>query len=149
MRERLEDVLASVRADADVLKRLGHPNEAAHLAGVCDRVERAAVEFLTWIGEPDACVMAGHQVPWLRSRFPALEARGHAEIRRGRRYYRECVLQREDRSDATAHRVADEGVARLRRERESKTPPRQTPTASAQRKPPVPPWARTPGRRGL
>ena len=47
----LEDVLADERENARILAYNGHPHDAELIRRVCDRVAKAAVEYLEWVSE--------------------------------------------------------------------------------------------------
>lgn len=92
MSKTLEDVLAAWRADAVVLKRHGHANDAAQIERLCREVEGAAADYLEFVVETDACLRTGRSEKWLRSHFAEWEKQGHARKHAGRRYYRRIVL---------------------------------------------------------
>ena len=76
----LEEVLGVWRADARVLARAEHPEEAALLERHARQVESAASDYLTWLTEADAQRRSGHSVEWLRARFPDGSAMGTQNV---------------------------------------------------------------------
>jgi hypothetical protein len=88
----LEDVLADERAQAAVLRRNGYAHDAELIERVCDRVERAAEDYVTWLSEPNAQLRSGRSTAFLRGRFAEWEAAGHARKRNGRREYRQILI---------------------------------------------------------
>ena len=100
----LEEVLADERGAAQVLRANGHAHDAELIERVCDRVSAAAQDYLRWLSEPDARLRSGRSAAWLRARFPEWASEGHAELRRGVRYYPQCVIPQ--RADITAAREA-------------------------------------------
>lgn len=113
MPEDLAQVLADARGEAAVLRRRGHSHEADAIEDLCDRVARAAEDFLKFVPESDA-LLRGCTRAYLRRNFPGWEADGNARKVNGRREYRSVMLPR-----AVPASVARE--AGLRGER----PPRQ------------------------
>lgn len=115
----LEEILATEREDAAVLRRRGHARDADLIDGLLDRVVMAAEDFITWLDEPDAVTRSGHVASWLRKQFPAWRSEGHARTNeRGVRQYRKCIIpQRGHKRTATeAGRRAglEEAVRRTR-----------------------------------
>lgn len=88
----LEHVLADEREQAEVLRRNNHAHDAILIERVCDRVEEATADFLTWLSEPNAQLRSGRSAAWLRSQFPEWEASGHARTRNGKREYRRIIV---------------------------------------------------------
>lgn len=92
MPDTLEQVLADERGDAAVLRRNGHDREAELIERVCERVSRAAEEYLRFMSEPDARLRTNRSVEYLRNRFAEWESQGHAYKKGTTRYYRMLVL---------------------------------------------------------
>lgn len=92
MSDTLEQVLADEREEAAVLRRNGHAQEAANRERILDRIQAAAEPFLRFHAEGDAMMFSGRARAWLRQRFAAWAAMGHARRIGGVREYRECVL---------------------------------------------------------
>lgn len=90
--ESLEDVLADERGQAAVLKHNGHLHDAALINRICDRVAKAAGEYLTLIPEGDACLRTGKAISTLRNRFAEWEEQGLAKRIGKIRYYRLLIL---------------------------------------------------------
>jgi hypothetical protein len=106
-------VLEAWRADAALLERYGHDTQAATIRQLCTDVERAAEDWLQWLSETDAVLKSGHAAPWLRARFAEWARAGHAEKRRGVRYYRACIVpQRPDFARITTLREEARRAAR-------------------------------------
>ena len=102
----LETVLADYRSDADALERTQSASTAKLIRQMCDDVEKAAEDFIVFLGETEAILWSGYAKPWLRSRFPAWERLGHAKLRdhgKRDRMYRRCILPR--RADLAAARA--------------------------------------------
>lgn len=78
MTETPEEVLASIREDAAVARRLGHEHDAKLLEQTANRVASSIDEYLTWISETDARIRSGHTSAWFRARFPEWERQGLA-----------------------------------------------------------------------
>ena len=94
MSERLTDVLADAKSDADRLQRLGFEREANLLRTFTRRVEQSSHAWLNFLSEIDAGLFSGVAPRVLRRRFSAWEARGFA-YRQGRtRFYCEAILPR-------------------------------------------------------
>jgi hypothetical protein len=105
--ESLEEVLADERGRAQVLRSAGHDREAENLDRLLDRVRTAAVDYLDWLTEPEARLRSGKSVEWLRARFAAWAAAGHARHdaqSRGKRLYRQLIVPR--RANESAAREA-------------------------------------------
>lgn len=110
MADTLEQVLADVRGEAQVLRKHGDARTADVIDQVIDRVRAAAEDYITWLEESDAELRSGHVTRWLRSRFPEWEALGHARREHGRRQYRQCVVPL--RANRSAAREAGRDAAR-------------------------------------
>lgn len=109
MSERLTDVLADAKSDADRLHRLGFEREATMLHKFAQRVERASLPWLNFLSEMDAALFSGVRPRVLRRRFQEWESRGFA-YRHGRsRFYCEAILPR--RADLRAARAAGRAAA--------------------------------------
>lgn len=100
----LEQVLADAREEAAVLKRAGHPVQAAGLDRLCDAVARAAEDYLTWLTEADARLQSGRSVEWLRGQFPRWLDQGLARMNGKKREYRALIIPR--RANISAAREA-------------------------------------------
>lgn len=110
----LEQVLADAREEAAVLKRAGHPIQAAGLERLCDAVAGAAEDYLTWLSEGDARLMSGRSVEWLRGRFAGWLALGLARMNGKRREYRALIIPRRANLSAAreaGRRAAERGAA--------------------------------------
>jgi hypothetical protein len=92
MADTLEQVLADERGDAAVLRKNGHGHDADLIERVCDRVSRAAEEYLRFVAEPDARLRTNRSQEYLRARYADWEAQGHAYKKGTMRYYRMLVL---------------------------------------------------------
>lgn len=109
MSERLTDVLADAKSDADRLQRLGYDRDANLLRTFIKRVELSAHAWLNFMSEIDAALFSGVRPRVLRRRFAAWEARGFA-FRQGRtRFYCEAILPR--RADLRAAHDAGRAAA--------------------------------------
>lgn len=88
----IEEVLASWREDAAVLRRTGHDHDAELLDRVLTDVARATEAFRTWLSEADARLQSGRGRDYFRARRAEWAAAGHA--RRGPHgwEYRQCVV---------------------------------------------------------
>jgi hypothetical protein len=78
MTETPEEVLASIREDAAVARRLGHEHDAKLLEQTAARFASSIDEYLTWISEADARIRSAHAPAWFRARFPEWERQGLA-----------------------------------------------------------------------
>lgn len=96
----LEDVLADERENARILAYNGHHHDAELLRRVCDRVAKAAVEYLEWVSEADAKLRSGRSTEFFRSRFGEWERAGHAAKRGRVRWYRLLVVPRRANTSA-------------------------------------------------
>ena len=92
MTERLEQVLADEREQANILRLNGHGQDAALKERLLDRVAAAAEEYLTWLSEDDARLRSGKSAAWLRARFPLWETSGHARYHGRKRQYLMIVV---------------------------------------------------------
>ena len=101
----LEVVLADWREKASTLRSVRHQHDAELIDAIVDEVSRAAEDYLRYVSEPDAMLRSGKSADWLRARFADWCEQGHAEKRKGVRYYRALVVPR--RPDLEAAR--DEG----------------------------------------
>lgn len=89
----LEEVLASEREDAAVLRRRGYARDADLIDALLDRVRLAAEDYITWLSEAEACVRSAERASYFKRRFPAWLAAGHARVSaRGVREYRMCIV---------------------------------------------------------
>ncbi len=90
----IEQVLADLREDANVLRRTGHKHDAE----TYDRILAALIneaefeELVTWISEKDAKLRSGKGDAWFRARFDDWERRGHAKREGRKRWYRMVVI---------------------------------------------------------
>ncbi|MHB9005243.1 MAG: hypothetical protein ACYC6C_14550 [Coriobacteriia bacterium] len=109
MSERLADVLADAKSDADQLQCLGYDRDANLLRTFIKRVELSAHAWLNYLSETDAALFSGVRPRVLRRRFAAWEARGVA-FKKGRtRFYCEAILPR--RAELRAARDAGRAAA--------------------------------------
>ena len=74
----LEQVIADAREDAAVLKKHGQTAIADAIESLCDAVDTAAEDYLSWLSESDAMLRSGHTRTWLRVRFPMWDRQGLA-----------------------------------------------------------------------
>lgn len=88
----LEQILADEREQAAILRRNGHAHDAGLIERVCDAVGQAAEEYLRWLSEEDAMTRSDKSRDWLRSRFSAWEAEGHARRNGRKREYRMLIV---------------------------------------------------------
>jgi hypothetical protein len=105
--ESLEQALADERESVQVLRKTGHLREAENLDRVLDRVRAAALDYLDWLTEGEARLRSGKSTDWLRARFPAWMAAGHARYDgqgRGKRLYRQLIVPK--RANESAAREA-------------------------------------------
>lgn len=107
----LESVVAAWMADAEVLRRHGQELQADTIVALCAQIERATEDFRTFLSEGDARLRSGRGLTFFRSRFAEWQAAGHAEMRRGVRYYRQLLVPQ--RQHLTVARMA--GLAAGRR----------------------------------
>lgn len=91
---KLEQVLADLREDANVLRRTGHSREAETYDRILESLSATTEleEVLTWLSEEDAMLRSGRGKAWIRSRYPEWERRGHAKMEGRRRRYRMVVV---------------------------------------------------------
>jgi hypothetical protein len=108
----LEEVLADWRGDAAVARRLGHLQQAEQLERMADQVAAAAEDYLTFLNEPDARLVSGKTLEWLRGRFPEWLDRGLARYNGKKREYRQLALPR--RANVPAARAAGRRAAQER-----------------------------------
>ena len=90
----LETVLADWREKASVLRGVKHAHDAELIDAICDDVARAAEDYMRFLSESDAMLRSGKSAAWLRARFHEWSEQGHAERRKGVRYYRALVVPR-------------------------------------------------------
>jgi hypothetical protein len=90
----LETVLADWREKASVLRGVKHAHDAELIDAICDEVARSAEDYMRFVSESDAMLRSGKSADWLRSRFAEWEQQGHAEKRKGVRYYRSLIVPR-------------------------------------------------------
>ncbi len=109
MSERLTDVLADAKSDADRLQRLGYDRDANLLRTFIKRVELSAHPWLNFMSEIDAALFSGVQPRVLRRRFAAWEVRGFAYKQGRTRFYCEAILPR--RADLRAAHDAGRAAA--------------------------------------
>lgn len=88
----LEQVLADVREEAQILRRSGYAREAENIERILTEVQEAAHEFVTWLTEEDAMLRADRSRRWLRSEFPKWERMGHARKQGRKRFYRMLIV---------------------------------------------------------
>jgi len=99
----LEDVLAELREDAEVLRRNGHTAQAISIEHACTRVAVAMRDYLDWLTEDEAMLKSGYTLGKLRKRFPEWAAltpamaRLKGEGRRAKRLYRRCIVPQRQR----------------------------------------------------
>jgi hypothetical protein len=105
----LEQVLADFREEAAVLKRAGHPVQAAGIERLCEAVAKATEDYRTWLNESDARLQSGRSVEWLRGQFPGWMAQGLARLNGKKREYRALIVPR--RANVSAARAAGRRAA--------------------------------------
>lgn len=99
----LEEVLASEREDAQVLRRRGYARDADLIDGLLDRVRTAAEDYITWLSESEAMIRSGEKASYFKKRYPAWMAEGHARVNeRGVREYRMCIVPQRRHESAAA-----------------------------------------------
>lgn len=113
MTESLEQVLADLRGEAQVLRANGHAAQAESMERVCEKVAGAAEDYLRFISESDARLRSGWSVARLKARFPEWQRQGHAEMRGRERQYRLVVIPQRVNQSAVkaAGRKAGESAA--------------------------------------
>lgn len=104
MAKALETVLADWREKASTLRSVRHQHDAELIDAICDDVARSAEDYMRFVSETDAMLRSGKSAEWLRARFAEWSEQGHAEKRKGVRYYRALVIPR--RPDLEAAREA-------------------------------------------
>lgn len=92
MTERLEEVLADFRDQANVLRFNGHVTQAASIDAVCDGVAKVMEDYLMVLTEEEAMSRSGKGLEFLRTRFPQWEAAGLAFRDGRRRRYRALIV---------------------------------------------------------
>lgn len=111
----LATVIADWRGEAAVLRRRGENKTAVLLEQCAEEAAVAAESYLLWLSETDAILRTGRTRDWLRSRYEAWAAEGHAR-RTGRdRQYRAVMLPR--RAAVIEAREAGRQAARASREK--------------------------------
>ena len=117
--DNLEDHIARWRADADVVRRNGNASTADVLARCATEAEEASQEWLTWLTETEAAGKAGRARRWMRARFTAMKADGHAKLRPSdrERLYRACAVLR-DRAAVRIQEAPGREAARAFKDRQ-------------------------------
>lgn len=106
----IEDVLASERQEAEVLRARGLTDRANDIVKVCDRIQAALPDYFRWLNPTDASLWSGLSDVALRRRFEGMRAANQAK-RVGRvRYYRASALPRT--ADVSALRRRARSAAR-------------------------------------
>lgn len=100
--QNIEDILDRYKNEAAILERRGHTNEAHLITSICQDVITVLDEYITWLSESTAQLRSGHGVPWLRDKFPAWEAAGHARMRAGKREYRLIIIPQRRHAEEVA-----------------------------------------------
>lgn len=104
-------VIADYCEFATTLRRAGHAEQAKLIEEFANDVRISAEDYLRFVGESDASLMAGKSVKWLRAQYPEWESQGHARKGEGaRREYRMLVLPR--RPNLSAAREAGRRAGR-------------------------------------
>ena len=88
----IEDVIADLREEANVLRRTGNVKQAETYDRILDVLTPELEELTTWLSEDDAMLRSGRGKAWLRARFDEWEKRGHAKQERRKRWYRMVVI---------------------------------------------------------
>lgn len=110
----LSEVIADMRGDAAVLRRLGDRDRAGAIEEYADKVAESARDFLWWLSEKEAELRSGRSVRWLRSRYAEWAATGNARRdARNERHYRALVIPQ--RVHKSAAREAGREAARQMR----------------------------------
>jgi hypothetical protein len=110
---RLEDTLAELRGEAQVLRAHGAKTQADSIESVCDRVRDTMTAYLDWLSEPEAMARSGRGTRWLRAQFGEWAGLGLAEFRGSKRYYRRLIVPRRanlEAARADAQRQAREAA---------------------------------------
>jgi hypothetical protein len=110
MSESLEQVLADLRGEAQVLQKHGDLARAGVIDAIVDRVKASAEDFITWLEEEDAILRSAHHRKWFRRMYPTWAAEGHAKKERGHYYYRQLIVPQ--RANLSAARQAGRDAAR-------------------------------------
>jgi hypothetical protein len=90
----LEEILASEREDAAVLRARGLADRAADIERVCDRVQESLGNYLRWLSETEAILWSGRSAKYLRDRFAGWVAQGDARKVGRNRQYRASAIPR-------------------------------------------------------
>lgn len=90
----IEDLLATYRADAEVLARLGQSAASEGRLQVVHEVTVALGDYLRWLSESEAALWTGHSERWVRGQFEIMEASGNARRQGRHRRYRAAALPR-------------------------------------------------------
>lgn len=110
----LQQVITDARGEAAVLRRNGHPEQAASIEELCDRVQTAAEDFLRKINIHDARLKSGMSLRTLRRRFSELVDCGLAEYGpNGDMLFRAIAIP--PRAQATVQRERGRHAARSRK----------------------------------
>jgi len=97
---RPEDVIATWREHANVLRWHGHKAQAESIERFADELVASMPDYLEWLSESEAMLRSGRRQPFFRARFAAWEAQGLAELRGRSRHYRQVVVPRRVNLDA-------------------------------------------------
>lgn len=111
MSETLEQVLADLRDEAQVLRKHKDARVADVIDDIVDRVKGAAEDYITWLEEDDAILRSAHQRRWFRQQYATWAAEGNAKTEAGRYYYRQIIVPQ--RANASAAYEAGRQAARL------------------------------------
>jgi hypothetical protein len=105
----IEQVIADLREEANVLRKTGNTKQAETYDRILAELKKAPEleELVTWLSEEDAMFTSGKGKQWLRSRFCEWEERGHAKKDGRKRWYRMIVLPQRPNIEA-AYRAGRE-----------------------------------------
>ena len=92
----LSQVLADAMEEASTLRANGHAVQAGSIERVCAAVRESSALWLEWRSERESILQSGRRVDYFRSRFDAWQRDRMAEMRGRNRYYRACVVPRQE-----------------------------------------------------
>lgn len=103
MKPALEQVLADWLSDAQAARRIDQTHDAELIERVIRDVREATEDYRLELSEEQAMNRSGKTRVWLRSRWPAWKADGHAWKRGGKRYYRAVIVPRRQNMEQIQH----------------------------------------------
>lgn len=110
----LEQVLADFAEDAAVLRRRGHPNDAAIIEQMVSEVRKVAEPWITWLSESDAILRSGNTPNWFRRNRAYWRQLGLVKYEGKTFYYCQAIVPQRVNLDAVredAKRAAHEDAA--------------------------------------